>query len=122
MNKKPDQKRRPGHALLNLMALFIIISSASAVEIDNETGLVIAPGFETVKLNCTVCHSAKIITQNRMDRKGWLKTIMWMQETQGLWAFEADVEKEILDYLSTQYRPERIYRRPPLSVEWDENP
>ena len=102
-----------------LTAALNMLGSVSGADTDSDTGLVIAPGFETVKLNCTVCHSAKIITQNRMDREGWLETIRWMQETQGLWQFNPETEKEILDYLSANYRPEGIYRRPPLNVQWE---
>lgn len=99
--------------------LFITAHNAVAQTVDDETGLVIDEGFETVKKNCTLCHSAKLITQNRMDRQGWLETIRWMQETQGLRQFDPDTEKKILDYLSTHYAPEKTYRRPPLSVEWE---
>lgn len=46
--------------------LLILLASSSiflqAQKIDSESGLIIAKGFETVKANCTVCHSAKFIT------------------------------------------------------------
>ncbi len=106
-------------ALSALAAIIIATASVAAEQIDQETGLVIAKGYETVKLNCTICHSAKIITQNRMEREGWRETIRWMQKTQGLWEFAPEVEDVILSYLSVNYAPAQVYRRPPLKVEWE---
>lgn len=71
--------------------------------IDPETKLKIAPGFETVKTTCTVCHGASQIVNTGMSREVWLETIRWMQQEQGLWEFTPEVEKEILDYLETNY-------------------
>ncbi len=102
-----------------MLTLVLMPGYASAVKLDKETGLVIGKGFDTVKSNCTICHSAMMITQNRMDRNRWLETIRWMQKNQGLRTFKPDTEKEILDYLSTNYAPEKAYRRPPLKVEWE---
>jgi len=48
------------------------------------TGLVAAEGLNEVIANCTGCHSAKLIIQNRATREGWVKVIRWMQETQNL--------------------------------------
>ncbi|GAA5194727.1 hypothetical protein GCM10025772_28320 [Ferrimonas gelatinilytica] len=70
-----------------------------------------APGWETVKNNCTVCHSAKFITLQRGDRDTWESMIRWMQKTQGLWQFPDNVETTILDYLSTHYPPGPPSRR-----------
>ena len=53
--------------------------------IHQRTGLIAGEGLESVIQNCTSCHSAKLITQNRMSKSGWLSSIRWMQETQGLW-------------------------------------
>lgn len=69
---------------------------------DKDTGFVIAEGFEVVKENCTVCHSAAIIIQNRMTRDSWLESIRWMQKNQGLWKL-MDNEPIILDYLAKHY-------------------
>ena len=84
------------------------------------TGLVYAEGFEIVRGTCTACHSAKLVTQNRATREGWLQMIRWMQETQGLWEL-GENEKIILDYLSKHYAPEEIGRRANLdiaAIEW----
>lgn len=104
---------------ISIVLIVLFMNFVSAEKVDEETGLIIGKGFETVKKNCTVCHSAKLITQNRMNRERWLETIRWMQETQGLREFDPETEKEILDYLSAHYAPERIYRRRPLDVEWE---
>ena len=84
------------------------------------TGLVYGRGFNAVKTNCTNCHSAKLITQNRSTREGWHQMIRWMQETQGLWDLGTN-EKVILDYLAEHYAPTAVGRRPALaleSIEW----
>lgn len=83
------------------------------------TGLVLADGFELVRQNCTVCHSAKLITQNRATREGWASMIDWMQEKQGLWELGVN-EAPILDYLATHYGVgEQAGRRANLEeVEW----
>ncbi|MEF3076633.1 hypothetical protein V2P20_16510 [Methylobacter sp. Wu1] len=87
--------------------------------IDAETGLIIDQGFETVKTECTVCHSAKLIIQNRATRQGWLETIRWMQNTQGLRQLPAETEREILTYLAKNYPFKQQGRRAnPVVEEW----
>ncbi|MEM1325266.1 MAG: hypothetical protein AAGI23_04890 [Bacteroidota bacterium] len=81
-----------------------------------ESGLVYAAGFELVKTQCTTCHSAQLITQNRASRAGWEQMIRWMQATQGLWEL-GDNERPILDYLAEHYAPEEEGRRANLDVE-----
>lgn len=97
---------------------------AIADEVENgihlPTGLVYAEGFDWVRGTCTACHSAKLITQNKASRAGWLEMIRWMQATQGLWDL-GDKEKTILDYLAKHYAPEEVGRRAPLDLketEW----
>lgn len=107
----------PRNALLPLFLLLgavLLAAAVAAQEIDKDTGLVVDQGFETVKRNCTPCHSARLVIQNRMDRDDWLRTIRWMQETQNLWQFPPGTEKEILDYLAKHYAPLQQYRRSPL--------
>ena len=57
----------------------VISSSSSFAEIDPDSGLTIADGWETVRANCTACHSAKFITFQRGDRDTWESMIRWMQ-------------------------------------------
>jgi hypothetical protein len=78
---------------------------------DPETGLVIDRGFETVKAYCTRCHSARLITQSGKTREGWLESIRWMQQNQGLWDL-GTTEPEILDYLAKNYAPTVAPNRP----------
>jgi hypothetical protein len=96
-------------------SLLLFITSASAQEIDEQTGLVIDTHWETVKIHCTVCHSAKLITAQRGSRETWQEIIRWMQATQGLWQFPEETENHILDYLAKHYPPGDGYRRKPLS-------
>lgn len=77
---------------------------------DKDSGFVIDTGFEIVKANCIACHSAALVTQNRMNRETWLETIRWMQKTQGLWPLAAN-EPIILDYLTKHYSPTDTGRR-----------
>jgi cytochrome c1 len=82
------------------------------------TGLVDAEGLMTVVNNCTNCHSAKLVTQNRMNEERWIATIRWMQETQNLWDL-GNNEAIIVDYLVTNYPPKSKGRRENLSnIEW----
>lgn len=81
------------------------------------TGLIEGEGLMMVVANCTNCHSAKLVTQNRFTKEGWIKVIRWMQETQGLWDL-GENEEAIVSYLSTHYAPEIRGRRKPLEVEW----
>jgi hypothetical protein len=103
-----------------LLVLWAVPGFAADKEIDKETGLIIAPGFEEVKKTCTVCHSSMLVTQNKADREGWLEMIRWMQEKQGLWKLEPKLENAILDYLAANYGPTAVYRRPPLEVQFPE--
>lgn len=98
------------------VALLLFIAPLGAVELDSKSGLALAPGFEVVNAQCTVCHSARLITQNRADRSGWLAMIRWMQDTQGLWPL-GDSEEQVLDYLSVNYGPLSGGRRRPLAPE-----
>lgn len=81
---------------------------------DPQSGLIIDENWEVVKAHCGACHSTQLVTQNRGDRETWLSLIRWMQETQGLWSFDPATEDQILAYLSRNYPPLSVGRRPPL--------
>ncbi|MBS9463992.1 monoheme cytochrome C [Flagellimonas sp. 389] len=82
------------------------------------TGFVDGDGLTEVIQNCTNCHSAKLVTQNRMSKEGWIATIRWMQETQNLWDL-GDQEENIVNYLATNYAPQKKGRREALTnIEW----
>jgi hypothetical protein len=99
---------------LALVAAFGATLLSAASKLDPETGLVLAPGFEEVKTNCTACHSAKFITFQKGDRETWLAMIRWMQKTQGLWELGEPLEGTILDYLVEHYPAGEASRRPNL--------
>ena len=87
-----------------ILVLCVFICSLNAQDkIDEETGFIIAKGFKIVNVACTLCHSSQIIIQSRSDRDGWLETIRRMQDEEGMVNLDSEVEKEILDYLSTCY-------------------
>ncbi|MCP4975571.1 MAG: monoheme cytochrome C [Maribacter sp.] len=82
------------------------------------TGLVEAEGLMAVVNNCTNCHSAKLVTQNRMNKERWISTIRWMQETQNLWDLGTN-ENIIVDYLVANYPPAKKGRREVLKdIGW----
>lgn len=82
------------------------------------TGLKDGEGLMTVVSNCTSCHSAKIIMQNRMSAERWNSTIKWMQETQNLWDL-GENQEVIVNYLVTNYPLQKKGRRQPLTdIEW----
>mgnify|MGYP000078778570 CR=1 FL=1 len=80
-------------------------------ETDPDTGLVMLPGWQSVASQCTGCHSAALVRQNRGTRAHWLSIIRWMQSTQGLWEFPPALESELLDYLSSAYGASEPIRR-----------
>lgn len=85
--------------------IFFFFSPVGAL---TENGFPEGPGADFVDSVCTHCHSARLVLQNRMSRNDWEETIRWMQEEQGLWEFEPDQEKLILDYLGTHFAPEKL--------------
>lgn len=85
-----------------------------------QTGLKADEHLPLIISNCTSCHSAKLITQNRATRAGWKSMIDWMQETQGLHDL-GDREPIVLNYLAKYYAPQEIGRRANIdldAVEW----
>jgi len=96
------------------------VSEADKVEngIHVKTGLIAKDGYQTVVSNCTACHSAKLVMQNRMNEARWNSTIKWMQETQNLWDL-GDNQKIIVDYLVKNYPIEKVGRRHALNnINW----
>ncbi len=99
-----------------------IETSTDTTAIENgvhiNTGLIEAEGLHLVIAHCTSCHSAKLITQNRLSKEGWQETIKWMQETQNLWDLGND-EEAVVNYLAKNYAPTDIGRRASLkNIEW----
>jgi hypothetical protein len=84
---------------------------AAQAEIDPVTGFKMRGDWELVRGNCTACHSAKLITQQRGTSQQWLTMIRWMQKKQNLWQFDPGTERRIIAYLSENYPPEAARRR-----------
>ena len=81
-----------------------------------KTGLKDDDNLSIVIQNCTSCHSAALITQNRATREGWKDMIVWMQASQGLMDLGIH-EPKILDYLATHYAPQKVGRRQNLNIQ-----
>jgi hypothetical protein len=90
------------------------VAQESERQVDETTGLVIAPGWELVRIHCGGCHSHKVVTNQRADRQSWLDIIRWMQATQNLWQFDRATEHGMLDYLAANYPPQANRRRAPI--------
>jgi hypothetical protein len=95
-------------------AILLLSMQGVAADIDETSGLIIAPGWENVRAHCGGCHSHALVTQQRADRQTWLGMIRWMQDSQNLWQFQPDTEAQILDYLAENYPPQPDQRRPPI--------
>lgn len=84
------------------------------------TGLIDDQGLQMVINNCTTCHSAKLVIQNRMGAEQWNATIRWMQKTQGLWPL-GEQQDVIVRYLVKNYPPLEKGRRAALThIDWYE--
>ena len=101
---------------LRLSLLLILLPLCSVgQDLDQETGLLLAPGWELVMAHCGGCHSYRLITAQRGDAAFWLTTIRWMQGTQNLWPIPDNQETAIVAYLAENYYETDWGRRPPLS-------
>lgn len=103
---------------------YVVVEEIDEDKIENgihvRTGLIDAEGLMEVVNNCTNCHSAKLVTQNRMNAERWAATIDWMQETQNLWDLGGN-EEIIINYLVTNYPPQKKGRRQALTnIDWYE--
>ena len=97
--------------------LLISQSILAAQNIDPQSGLVIDSGLKVVKKQCSVCHSPQLIVQNKASYQGWLDTLRWMQEKQGMQSLSKQTETLILNYLAKNYAPEQAGRRKPLVIQ-----
>ena len=85
--------------------------AAAEPELDPVSGLKMTGDWETVRANCSACHSTKLITQQRGTAQQWLAMIRWMQKKQNLWEFDPDTESKIISYLAENYPPSAARRR-----------
>jgi len=86
-------------------------TAAAEPSIDPATGFKMTGDWQLVRGNCTGCHSAKLITQQRGTKQQWLAMIRWMQKKQNLWQFDPDTETRIIAYLAEHYPPQAARRR-----------
>ena len=93
------------------------VVGVTRIKTDRESGLKIAPGWETVKTNCTGCHSARLIVFQKGDRDTWLAIIRWMQKTQGLWNFDKKTGK-YYSLLLVHPLPSWDIRQKAKSTDW----
>ncbi len=83
---------------------------------DPESGLIKdeAGTWKVARDHCTECHTATLLSQNRANRDGWIRTIRRMETDEGLEPL-GDLEKPILDYLAASYgvqvKPTELRRR-----------
>lgn len=89
----------------------------TAPALDPVTGFKMTGDWELVRANCTSCHSAKLVTQQRGSAQQWLTMIRWMQKKQNLWAFDPDTEDRIITYLAENYPPSDAQRRAALAAD-----
>ena len=90
------------------------VETQAVGSVDPESGLIVGENWQLVRAHCGACHSTRLISQNAGDRDTWLSLIRWMQDSQGLWAFDPATESAILDYLALNYAPPAAGRRPAL--------
>jgi len=107
-------RRALGRRMMIVAVSLCAAVTSTAAEVDDATGLTIAPGWELVRIHCGGCHSHKLVTGQRADRQTWLDMIRWMQATQNLWQFDPQTEAGILDYLAANYPPAPNRRRAPI--------
>lgn len=84
---------------------------AEVIKTDPLTGFKMTGDWELVRGNCTACHSAKLVTQQRGTAEQWLAMIRWMQKKQNLWQFDPVTEERIVAYLAENYPPDAARRR-----------
>lgn len=102
---------------LGLVCMAGLLSSYSVVrgeeweappvnDAQNFGGLPEGPGRDIVFYHCAICHSTRLVLQQRLSRGVWDETLDWMVEEQGMNELEPEIRKIVLDYLSTHLSPE----------------
>jgi len=88
--------------VFSTLLLVVNLVASNLLAQDNNRYQFLPPGegIELVVKNCTACHSADIILQNHMSRKGWDEQILVMTKEQGMKSLNKEDRKVILDYLS----------------------
>ena len=76
-------------------------------------GLPAGKGRDETFAFCTACHSAKLIIQQGMTLDQWDETLVWMVEEQAMPEPPTELRELILDYLATQFPPDRPHHQTP---------
>ncbi len=92
--------------------LVLVVAAGTAWAIqradDSEFGLLVpGRGAEETFLYCTPCHSEMIVAQQGLTREGWIESLQWMVEEQGMPEIEEPDYGLVIDYLSTHYGVDR---------------
>jgi hypothetical protein len=98
------RRRRTVLALLWIAGPGLLATAGGSWAQDEDLGgLAPGPGQEVVYYTCNVCHSIRLVTQQRLSRERWDKLLEGMVEEQGM-AEPAPEDRElILDYLAAHY-------------------
>ena len=62
------------------------------------------PGHDLIERACSSCHSATIVTHQRLDREGWTDLVYQMAD-RGALVSDAELE-QIIEYLAQSFPPE----------------
>lgn len=88
--------------------LIILATSTGQIAHAGEFGhLVDGKGAEETYYACTGCHSDMLVAQQGLSRERWNELIDWMIDEQGMPEIESEERELILEYLSTNYGPDR---------------
>ena len=68
-------------------------------------GLLPGRGRGLILTNCTVCHSAALVTAYHATREGWDAVITRMQQEEGLWGLTTEDRNQMLNYLTMTQGP-----------------
>lgn len=96
----------------------VALSAVTALSEEDMESVSVALGLRAEGLilaRCSVCHTADLITQQRLPRERWEATVDKMKH----WGAEISQEEQILlvRYLSARYHPGAPDRLPPLEHE-----
>ena len=106
---------RPATAALRTAIVLVMVGGIQGIEAAESEwgGLPAGKGRNETFAFCTACHSAKLIIQQGMTRDQWDETLVWMVEEQAMPEPPTALRELILDYLATQFPPNRPhYQRP----------
>jgi mono/diheme cytochrome c family protein len=110
---------KPSRSLRVFLALSIVaLSAATALPEEDLDSISVALGPRAEGLilaRCSVCHSADLITQQRLPSERWEATVEKMKH----WGAEISPEEAglLVRYLSARYHPGAPDRLPPLEHE-----